>query len=328
MRGLDRRRVPVHRRRARAHRPVGRRGRPPHRVLRRPTSARRTTSSASRSSRAASCCRPTRCASGRRASSRAEPWGREQWERLAEGADVRRHGVVAAVAHRGRARAARPRRRRRRRSLLVEPRRMRDRAAELLDEEADLAAHAGADVGRADAARTTSSPRLHLPFDRLLTHTDAPAWTITTAPEGPDTTAVARQRVGPGDRRRRPPGEAAPRAAGRRLPRRRRRRRQGLGRSHHASCSPTKGVALPLVEHGDASDRRAEASSSSRSSAASSCRRVKLAVLAESDVTGRRRAHRRPRPRRSRTAPASSTTSSPATTSSTTSTASPATAAW
>ena len=35
-----------------------------------------------------------------------------------------------------------------------------------------------------------------------------------------------------------------------------------------------------------------------RSSAASCCRRVKLAVLAESDVTGRRRAHRRARPRR------------------------------
>ena len=37
-----------------------------------------------------------------------EPWGREQWERLSERPHLRRHGVVAAVAHRGRAHPVRP----------------------------------------------------------------------------------------------------------------------------------------------------------------------------------------------------------------------------
>jgi transcription-repair coupling factor (superfamily II helicase) len=49
------------------------------------------------------------------------------------------------------------------------------------------------DVGRgrrrrrttAQRRRPTGFPRLHLPFDRLLAHTEAPAWTVTTAPEGP-----------------------------------------------------------------------------------------------------------------------------------------------
>ena len=55
------------------------------------------------------------------------------------------------------------------RSLLVEPRRMRDRAADILAEEADLAAHARQDVGRR-RRRRDAVPALHLPFDRLLPH--------------------------------------------------------------------------------------------------------------------------------------------------------------
>src|SRR5207247_1235254 len=54
--------------------------------------------------------------------------------------------------------------------LLVEPRRMRDRAADLLAEEADLAAALAQTWGaRHDGDRDW--PRLHLPFDRLLAHT-------------------------------------------------------------------------------------------------------------------------------------------------------------
>ena len=45
--------------------------------------------------------------------------------------------------------------------LLVEPRRMRDRAADILAEEADLAAHAGHDVGRRRRP-SDGFPRLHL----------------------------------------------------------------------------------------------------------------------------------------------------------------------
>ena len=62
---------------------------------------------------------PSRAARHRRGASprrgdcrRPSRWGAEQWERLAAGPDLRRHGVVAAVAHPRRATAARPARRR------------------------------------------------------------------------------------------------------------------------------------------------------------------------------------------------------------------------
>jgi transcription-repair coupling factor (superfamily II helicase) len=114
-----------------------------------------------------------------------QPWGREQWERLAEGlvfdgmeswlpwlVDGERVllDLLPADAQ----------------VLLVEPRRMRDRAADLLAEEEDLASTLAQTWGAGDV----ELPRLHVPFDRLLAHTDAPAWTVTTVPEGPDTANV------------------------------------------------------------------------------------------------------------------------------------------
>ena len=72
---------------------------------------------------------------------------------------------------------------------LVEPRRMRDRAAELLDEEAALASTLAQTWGA--TSRDDGWPRLHLPFDRLLAHTDAPVRTVAAAPEGPGTAVVA-----------------------------------------------------------------------------------------------------------------------------------------
>ena len=124
----------------------------------------------------------------------AEPWGREQWERLAEGAtfegmeswlpwlSVGEHVLFDLVGRDAEV-------------ALVEPRRMRDRAAELLDEEASLAATLAQTWGATSHASTSDGegrwPRLHLPFDRLLTHTDAPVRTIATAPEGPGTAVVA-----------------------------------------------------------------------------------------------------------------------------------------
>jgi transcription-repair coupling factor (superfamily II helicase) len=117
-----------------------------------------------------------------------EPWGREQWERLGEGlvfdgmeswlpwlADGE-HVLFDLLDDDAQV-------------LLVEPRRMRDRAADLMAEEADLAASLsktwGADVGAG------GFPSLHLPFDRLLTHTRAPAWSITNVAEGPDVPVVS-----------------------------------------------------------------------------------------------------------------------------------------
>jgi transcription-repair coupling factor (superfamily II helicase) len=117
----------------------------------------------------------------------AEPWGRDQWERLAAGEifdgmeswlpwlcegehllpDVLPSGALV---------------------LLVEPKRMRDRAQELLDEEAALAGTLATTWG-ASAERVF--PRLSLPFDRLLAHTTAGAVAVPAAPEGPDTPRFA-----------------------------------------------------------------------------------------------------------------------------------------
>ena len=115
-----------------------------------------------------------------------EPWGRAQWEKLAQGLMfdgmesllpwlVHDEHLLADLLGSGS------------QVVLVEPRRMRDRAAELGEEETALATTLaqtwGADVGE-------RFPSLYLPFDRLLAHTRAPVWSITTAPEGPEGAAV------------------------------------------------------------------------------------------------------------------------------------------
>jgi transcription-repair coupling factor (superfamily II helicase) len=113
------------------------------------------------------------------------PWGAEQWERLATGqvfdgmeswlpwltpeerllSDVLPDQALV---------------------LLAEPTRMRDRAQELLDEEASLAATLAQTWGA-----TGDFPRLSLPFDRLLAHTGAGATSLLAVPEGPDTAHLA-----------------------------------------------------------------------------------------------------------------------------------------
>ena len=59
------------------------------------------------------------------------------------------------------------------RVVLVEPRRLRDRAAELLDEEVALSESLATTWGPQASDATTAMPRLHLGFDRLLAHTTA-----------------------------------------------------------------------------------------------------------------------------------------------------------
>jgi transcription-repair coupling factor (superfamily II helicase) len=113
----------------------------------------------------------------------AQPWGREQWERLADGqvfdgmeswlpwlcegehllSDLLPDAALV---------------------LLVEPKRMRDRAQDLLDEEQSLAATLAVTWG---AAAERDLPRLSLEFDRLLAHTGAGAVSVLATPEGPDT---------------------------------------------------------------------------------------------------------------------------------------------
>ncbi len=96
-----------------------------------------------------------------------QPWGREQWERLADGQIFdgmeswlpwltdREHLLTDLLPDAALA-------------MLVEPRRMRDRAQELLDEEASLAGTLAVTWG---AGGERELPRLSLDFDRLLAHT-------------------------------------------------------------------------------------------------------------------------------------------------------------
>ncbi|MDP9387323.1 MAG: transcription-repair coupling factor [Actinomycetota bacterium] len=208
----------------------------------------------------------------------AEPWGREHWERLAEGLmfdgmeswlpwlTEGEHLLPDLIGPDAQV-------------LLVEPRRMRDRAAELLDEEASLAATLAGTWG----AGEREFPRLHLPFERLLAHTTAPAWSLTATAEGPATPAVTASGwdpvVGDGSRLAKQltdligdgfrvlvaaDGEGSAARIASRL------RDEAVGGVDVIVAPLERGFVLPSV---------------------------KLAVLAESDVTGRRRAHRRPRPR-------------------------------
>ncbi|MCI3948665.1 MAG: mfd, partial [Acidimicrobiales bacterium] len=173
---------------------------------------------------------------------------------------------------------------------------LRDRAQDLLAEEADLAAV----LARTwDVAADHELPRLHLPFDRLLRHTDAPAWTITNVPEGPDTPSVTASGFDPvvGD--------------GARLAAQLRRLLAEGARVVVAADTPASAarMAAALGEEGvqltvHAEDPEPDLTRPGGHVVVAPLERgcvlpgARLAVLSEGDVTGRRRAHRRARPRR------------------------------
>jgi transcription-repair coupling factor (superfamily II helicase) len=166
--------------------------------------------------------------------------------------------------------------------LLVEPKRMRDRAADILAEESDLAKTLARTWG-ADADGVTEFPSLHMPFDRLLVHTDAPAWTVTTAPESPDVTTIQAMGwdpvVGGGDRLMNQLASL---------------RQQGYRVVVAADGDGSAArIRRLLDEHGVRPELEIAALERGFILPA-----IKLAVLAESDLTGRRRAHRAPGTRR------------------------------
>ena len=225
-----------------------------------------------------------------------EPWGREQWARLADGQTFEgmeswlpwltadEHVILDLVPKDAQV-------------VLLEPRRMRDRAGELLDEEASLASSLATTWG-VDPDR--EFPRLHLPFDRLLSHTDAPVWTMGSAPESPGTTSIHATGwdpvVGDGSRLVKQLNELSREgyrvvvcAEG-----------KGTGARVTASLNEA-GINVPFDENGTSDVAkpgiRVVVQPLERGFVLPS---VKLAVLAESDVTGRRRAHRRARPRAKR----------------------------
>jgi len=213
-----------------------------------------------------------------------EPWGREQWERLADGQvfdgmeswlpwlSDREHLLPDLLPDDALV-------------LLVEPKRTRDRAQELLDDEAALGSTLAATWGAAGR----DFPRLSLPFDRLLAHTRAGATALLAAPESPATPNLAATGFDPvvGDtegltrrlRALRDDGASVVLAAD---------GEGSAGRLHDVLAGegvPTiRGVAAGAIGIVVAPLERGVVAPS-----------ASIAVIAEADLTGRRRVHRRPR---------------------------------
>ena len=205
-----------------------------------------------------------------------QPWGREQWDRLADGEFfegmeswwpwlVERPEVVPGLLGAGGALA------------VVEPRRLSDRVAEILAEEEDLAAGL-AKTWNTDAA---GMPRLHAGFDRLVASAASPVWELPASPQSPGVPALD---ASGWDRVH---GNVEPLAA---------RLRDLSGRGYRAVLGAPGGAAARLggllAEHG-ASVEPVEATLGR----GAVLEGIKLALLSETDVTGRRRAHRPPRER-------------------------------
>ena len=205
-----------------------------------------------------------------------QPWGREQWDRLADGEFfegmeswwpwlVEEPAVVPGLLAAGGALA------------LVEPRRLADRVTEILAEEEDLAAGL-AKTWNTDAA---GMPRLHAGFDRLVASAASPVWELPASPPSPNVPALA---ASGWDRVH---GSVEPLAA---------RLRDLSGRGYRAVLGAPGGAAARLsgllAEHG-ASVEPVDATLGR----GAVLEGIKLALLSETDVTGRRRAHRPPRAR-------------------------------
>ena len=225
-----------------------------------------------------------------------EPWGREQWERIAEGTlfdgmeswlpwlleeEKLLTDVLPATA----------------KVALVEPRRMRDRANDLLAEEDDLA-RALAGTWARDPSLTF--PRLHAETDRLLASGQA-MWTISSVPETPDSPVVNASGWGPvvGD------GEGLANrlstllADGFRVVV----AADGEGSAHRmASLLLDRGLSFAVLESEASINKHLTRPGGYVVTAplhrGCNVPLAKLAVVAEADLTGRRRAHRRPRPRK------------------------------
>jgi transcription-repair coupling factor (superfamily II helicase) len=229
-----------------------------------------------------------------------EPWGREQWERLAEGLvfdgmeswlpwltdeDLAVTDLLPAEAQ----------------VVLADPRRLRDRAAEVLADEADLArtlAKTWIVRGERDTASAERFPTLHLPPERLLSRLAGRALTVVSVPDSPDTPVVATQRWEPATGS----GEALTAQLHRLLAEGYRvvvaaEGEGSAGRLHELLGE--HGLDLPVSDEAAADVTRP----GGRIVVAplhggAILPAVRLAVLAETDLTGRRRTHRTPRPRK------------------------------
>ena len=238
-----------------------------------------------------------------------EPWGREHWERLAEGtlydgmeswlpwliggSDRLLTDVLPPTA----------------KVALVEPRRMRDRANDLLAEEDDLA-RALASTWARDSERTF--PRLHAETDRLLgpgstgraTEADgatplaASMWTISSVPETPDSPMVNATGWGP------IAGDDGAGLATRLTELLREKYRIIVAADGEGSAARMAQLlgerGLDFTIAGDGTDITRPGGYVVVAPLHRGCTipAAKLAVVAEADLTGRRRAHRKARPRK------------------------------
>ena len=220
-----------------------------------------------------------------------EPWGREQWERLAEGSHfdgmeswlpwLVDHDLLITDLLGDRSKV-----------LLVEPRRMRDRAADLLAEESDLARTLASTWAR-DPDR--EFPHLHAEADALLAGAGA-VWVMDSTPESEDTPMVSSSGWGPvvGDADGHLNRIRELLAAGSRIVI----AADGVGsaeRLHRMLVE--QGLDMPIAGPGSDLTRPGGHVVVAPLHRGFHLPRARLAVLAESDLTGRRRAHRRPRPR-------------------------------
>ncbi len=221
-----------------------------------------------------------------------EPWGREQWERLAEGShfdgmeswlpwltdtDQLLTDVLPATG----------------KVILIEPRRMRDRAADLLAEEDDLARALASTWGRDP---DVEFPRLHAEPDQLLGSTVS-AWMLTVAPENPDSPMVNASGWGPvvGD------GEGLTRRLTELLADKWRVviAADGEGSANRlAQLLRDKGLDLTIASPNADLGRPGGNIVVAPLHRGFTVPSAKVAVVAEGDLTGRRRTHRQPRPRK------------------------------
>lgn len=225
-----------------------------------------------------------------------EPWGREHWERLADGEFfdgmeswlpwlTDRDSVL--IDHVGADALV----------VLVEPRRLRDRASDIGSEEADLATTLARTWGAVDDDATDEEfPRLHVPFDRILAHSECPVWTMTTAPEGPHVAVVAAAGW------ETPLGDPPPLVT--QLHQLTADGFQIVVGADGSGTAPR--LAVLLADHGihlPVLDSLEEARAGTSGIVVAPLERgavftgSKLAVMSESDVTGRRRTHRKARKR-------------------------------
>jgi transcription-repair coupling factor (superfamily II helicase) len=229
-----------------------------------------------------------------------EPWGRSQWERLAAGESFDGMESWLPWLH--------PEERiltdllpPQAQVVLVEPRRLRDRAVELHTEEGALAeslAVTWSFVPRPDAEPGEEPheriPRLHLGFERLLGQSPAGVLSLTPTPERPGAAAVTVRGFEPvaGDSTRLArqvnelvaDGYSVTLCAG-----------TAAGAQRLSDVLSQEGISAPVASAADTRPgARVVAAPIDLGFALPA---LKLAVLSEADVTGRRVPHRRARPR-------------------------------